>query len=330
MSDLQDYFFPIQPGFLNRNWSHGFDIYYKTEVESEAKFLQYAVYSPETHDQIYGRMSDPEADQQEFYIHETDLVHYYRDFLIKNLKEKIAAAEKPDAVILKEIYDLICRVLAEYFDDMASTRIFRALDDLAKVLAECMAKMDVTIPLVFGVANKENHTYSHCANVALYCTALGCMFKLKVEELQDLAMGGIYFDIGKKDVDYELLTKAGVLTQEEFKYIRKHPMAGKQVVAALKRYKPGTLSMVSDHHEKWNGEGYPAGLVGEKISIQARICGIMDVFSALTSDRSYRKRLPPAKAFSVMKNEMPGSFDNRILAFLLKSLTPQSQTAVAS
>ena len=118
-----------------------------------------------------------------------------------------------------------------------------------------------------------------------------------------LRRAGVVHDIGKVAVPEHLLLKPGPLTTEERKCIEQHPAAGEHICAPLKSFRH-VLPVIRHHHEKMDGSGYPDGLAGEGIPLTARILTTVDVFDALTTDRPYRKALPTAEAFRILREEV--------------------------
>ena len=115
-------------------------------------------------------------------------------------------------------------------------------------------------------------------------------------------------DIGKISVDTNILTKAGALTPEEWAEIRKHPEAGYRIARTVPE-----LSQIAEyilaHHERWDGKGYPQGLLGENIPLLARIISVVDSFDAMTNDRAYRKAKSPGDAAQEIRREAGKQFD---------------------
>ncbi|MPM32012.1 Cyclic di-GMP phosphodiesterase [bioreactor metagenome] len=127
----------------------------------------------------------------------------------------------------------------------------------------------------------------------------------KMDELELLAM---LHDIGKINVDQDILTKEGPLTEDEWRELKKHPEVGYRIANAnpeLRHIAEGILC----HHERWDGTGYLQGLAGEQIPLMARIITITDSYDAMTQDRVYRKAMPREKALAEIARNAGGQFD---------------------
>ncbi len=321
MDSISQYYREINRGFLDKAWRAGpeigFELYYRLDKsEREPQFLKFASYTPETRIKIRKLL---ESDShQKLFIHENDLIRYYRDFLIQNLNQSLSMKE-PFEKILKDGYQVAQMILREYFQSIGSSRILRSLGDVVNVMQTCMALGKMESKDIFKLTQRENEHHTHCANTGLYNLYLGTKFKMDPKEIQELGLGGMLFDIGKKTIPEPVLEKQGKLAPEEWQYIRKHPSAGKKVLNDMKCFTPNILAMAMEHHEKFDGSGYPAGLVGERISTVARICTISDVFNALVCKRQYRPSFTPFEALSEMKTKMNGQFDNRIFVEYIRA-----------
>lgn len=142
-----------------------------------------------------------------------------------------------------------------------------------------------------AVEQKDRYTYNHSARVSNYAVKTAAKMKFSKQKMENLYLASILHDIGKINIPEEVLKKPGKLTDEEFALIKKHPGDG----AAMIRETPyaDLADIVEQHHERVNGRGYPFGLKGADILLEAKIIGVCDTFDAMTEDRAYRQ------AFSV-------------------------------
>lgn len=324
MDSIAHHYREINRGFLSQGMAQSFDIFCRVENGGgEPRFMKFADYSPSTHDRILDLLDH--ADGQSYFIHETDLIKYYKEGLIKNLHSQMEKDPRSREG-LQQAYAIGTRIVKEYLQNIGSPRLLRTLSDTAALIEGFLSRSEIEFPEVFTLTSKENHTYTHCVNVGLYCMVLASKLRMKPDIVRELGLGGMLADIGKKSVACGILFKDGPLAPEEFKWVRQHPAAGKKVLNDMKCFSANILNMVGEHHEKFNGEGYPLGLAGERISLYGRVSAIMDVFAALTSKRYNHDPLTPFEAFTTMKTQMPGHFDERILVNFIKIL---AQKAVA-
>ncbi len=178
-------------------------------------------------------------------------------------------------------------------------------------------QLDTAEAVLFSMARaieaKDSYTQGHVERVSRLAVRLGEHLGLTPEELDALRKGGILHDIGKIGVPDRILNKAGPLNTEERKIIRMHPEQGAKICEKLKSIR-GAIPVIRHHHERLDGSGYPDQLSGEEIPLLARIMTIVDIYDALTTTRSYRKRLPPEVALEIMWDEAKkGWWDKRVL-----------------
>lgn len=147
--------------------------------------------------------------------------------------------------------------------------------------------------LAQAIELKDRYTRGHCDRVVESSVALGRLLGLQGQELTDLAHGALLHDCGKIGVPEIILNHPGGLDNEQMDIIRQHPVWGAEV-ARQAGMSPMAFNVILYHHERFDGQGYPAGLAGDAIPLEARIVAVADVYDALTSDRPYRKALLPA------------------------------------
>jgi hypothetical protein len=172
---------------------------------------------------------------------------------------------------------------------------------------------DVVISLARTIDAKDKYTEGHTERVSQYAVFLGERLGLSDRDLETLRIGALIHDLGKIGIDLNILNKPGRLTEEEFEQIKLHPLLGQQICSPLKALQE-VGDIIRHHHEKLDGSGYPDGLQGEQISQNARIVAIVDIFDALTTERSYRAALTVEEALSIMKQEADqGKLDSLLL-----------------
>jgi len=171
-----------------------------------------------------------------------------------------------------------------------------------------------------AIEAKDRYTSGHCDRVADYACRLATEAGIGEREMVWFRMGAFLHDLGKTEVAEEILNKPGRLTDEERAAMERHPLIGDEMLAPVE-FPWDIRPMVRSHHERWDGRGYPDGLSGDAIPVSARILRIADVFDALTTARSYRRRLSPDEALALMEED-EGSFDPEMFA-LFKRVFPE-------
>lgn len=162
-------------------------------------------------------------------------------------------------------------------------------------------------------------TLIHCLNVGMICSIFGDWLNLSPEECKYLTLSGLLHDIGKFNISNDIIHKPGRLTAEEFEIIKTHPIDGfHRVKNSSMSY--GVKMAILQHHERIDGSGYPYGFKANEIHEFARIVGIVDIYDAMTSDRTYRKRISPFCVLSILENEGHTMLDSKLLTVFLEQL----------
>ena len=177
-----------------------------------------------------------------------------------------------------------------------SERLRRAEDALEQTIA-CLG---TTLDAVQG---------QHVVRMVSYATRLGVAYGLSESDLRAVRWGAALHDVGKMRVPPEILGKPGPLSAAEFDVIVQHPQWGAQILERLEYLPQAARQAVLHHHERWDGQGYPSGLLAQRIPLTARIVMIADVFDALTSDRSYKQAWSPDTAAEFLIRESGRAFD---------------------
>ena len=164
---------------------------------------------------------------------------------------------------------------------------------------------------------KDRYTEEHSRETAELAVNVGKRLGLPAEQLRLLEYGALLHDIGKIGIPGYILQKPGQLTPEEFAIMREHPVIGERILASVPFLAP-LGPIVRAEHERWNGTGYPDGLKGEEIPIEARIIHACDAFHAMASDRSYRKALPLEEIMVEFRKETSHQFDPRVVDVMLE------------
>lgn len=165
-----------------------------------------------------------------------------------------------------------------------------------------------------AVEEKDMYTHAHGERVKEYSVRIGEKLMLSNAKMSYLHYAAGFHDLGKINVPDEILKKPGRLTAEEFEYIKKHPKDGENIVKGT--FIEESALAIGQHHERLDGSGYPLGLKGAEICLEAKIIGVADSYDAMTSDRPYRKGMNPADALREIKNLVGKHYDELIVSKL--------------
>jgi putative two-component system response regulator len=179
-------------------------------------------------------------------------------------------------------------------------RLKRLTDDL-----ESAESLFLTLGRI--IEARDPCTEGHCERLTDYATMLGIHLQLDQDDLDALHRGAFLHDVGKIAIPDRVLLKKGRLTRNEYELMKRHPVIGDNLCQTV-RSLDAVRCIVRHHHERIDGRGYPDGLSGDDIPLLAQIVSIADVFDALTTDRPYRKALPTATAYQMMREEACGGW----------------------
>jgi putative nucleotidyltransferase with HDIG domain len=188
------------------------------------------------------------------------------------------ALEHYDLVVAKQRYENHLEELVE----QRTAELDRALNSLEGAYRSTLKA------LTAALETRDSETHGHSERVVSYSLRLGREYGLNSDEMKSLEFGSLLHDIGKIGVPDSILRKPAKLTEEEWVRMREHPVHGQQILRGIE-FLQGAARVVAQHHEKWDGTGYPLGLRSEDIDICARIFAVADAFDAITSDRVYRR-----------------------------------------
>jgi diguanylate cyclase (GGDEF)-like protein/putative nucleotidyltransferase with HDIG domain len=181
--------------------------------------------------------------------------------------------------------------------------------------------------LALAIDAKDQTCQSHIRSVQLYAASVARAMGMPDNDVQGVKTAALLHDIGKLAVPEHILSKPGPLTPEEFQKIRAHPKVGADIVSSVPFPYP-VAPLILNHHERWDGKGYPAGLKGEEIPLGARILSVVDYFDALMSERPYHKAMGSEAAAALLRQESGRALDPVVVARFLE-LLPSLQIEAA-
>ena len=188
------------------------------------------------------------------------------------------ALEHQDLIVAKQRYENHLEELVE----QRTAELDQALNSLEDAYRSTLKA------LTAALETRDSETHGHSERVVTYSLRLGRECGLNSAQMKSLEFGSLLHDIGKIGVPDLILRKPAKLTEEEWVLMREHPLHGQQILRGIE-FLEGPARVVAQHHEKWDGSGYPLGLQREEIDICARIFAVADAFDAITSDRVYRR-----------------------------------------
>ncbi|MCU7373080.1 HD-GYP domain-containing protein [Paucibacter sp. O1-1] len=220
--------------------------------------------------------------------------------------------------------ELVNRSRQAVMDLFGEARMGRAIDaeQCLPLVEDVTASVERNPSALISLARlktKDNYTYMHSVAVCALMVALARQLGLSTQTVREAGLAGLLHDVGKMMMPLEVLNKPGQLSDAEFSTMRTHPVQGYQALKAGGAVPQSTLDVCLHHHEKMDGSGYPEKLVGEQISLMARMGAVCDVYDAITSNRPYKTAWDPAGSIQRMA-QWQGHFDPAVFQAFVKSI----------
>ena len=179
------------------------------------------------------------------------------------------------------------------------------------------ASRQALLGLAEAIEAKDPYTKGHCGRTAVYAMALAKELNLSESELETLEFGAFLHDIGKIGVKDSVLLKPGPLDDDEWKHMKIHPVVGYQIAVQLDMLKP-MIACIRNHHERWDGSGYPDKLAGEQIPILARVVCLADAYDAMATDRPYKRAIPMDECKVILRRQAGPQFDPHLVELFIE------------
>ncbi|MEF2144195.1 MAG: HD-GYP domain-containing protein [Desulfovibrionaceae bacterium] len=202
----------------------------------------------------------------------------------------------------REIHTQLLSVTRDFLKDARLGRPvdFEQAKPVVGALVDSVMRNENALLTIKYLKSFDEYTFNHCINVAVVATVYGKYLGLPENRLNELCQAGVFHDLGKALIPLEILNKPGRLTKEEFDVMRGHPQLGYDLLSSVQGPSEDTLRGVLEHHEKYDGSGYPSGLKGLEQGEFARILAVSDVYDALTSERVYKQGMLPSRAMRII------------------------------
>lgn len=251
----------------------------------------------------------------------------YRDFVRSVLDEAMGGPPAQQAIALREMSKI---VIKDVLADPRSGEGIRRTGEAVGSLVEFILENETSFYSLMKIQGHDYYTYVHSMNVCTFSVALGTAMGLpKKPDLEWLGLGTMLHDVGKSMVDPKLINKPGRLTEEEFKVMKDHVLMGYNTLKEHHNLPDVVLEPVAQHHEKISGIGYPYGLKDADIGRFGRISSIVDIYDALTTERSYKKAFSPFEALSFL-SKTRDDYDKDILNQFIVMLGKQMEKEAVS
>jgi putative two-component system response regulator len=221
--------------------------------------------------------------------------------------------QKLETAIERAFLQYEMRSLRDRYRNQIESEVSLRTFELEQTLEEIERSYRMTLSAVIKALEKrELETEGHNERMITFSLRLGYELGLDKDSIRDLELGTLLHDVGKINISDDILNKAERLNMTEWSAMKRHPTLGHDILRGIP-FLEGAAQIVAEHHECWDGSGYPYGLRGEEISIGARILSVVDAFDAMISDRVYRKGRSYDEAVAEMERFSGTQFDPMIV-----------------
>ncbi|MGE5372233.1 MAG: HD-GYP domain-containing protein [Solirubrobacterales bacterium] len=193
----------------------------------------------------------------------------------------------------------------------------RAVEKIVIDLIEELLGNPQVLVQLSEIRSYDDHTFDHSVNVGILSLMVGITMGLNRSKLKELGIGALLHDVGKIRVDQQILNKPGLLTADEYDHVKAHSELGFEMLRASDDVSLLAAHISYQHHERWDGNGYPRGLAGDQIHEYARIVATADVFDALMADRPYRPAYQANQAVTIINRLTNTHFEPRVVSALV-------------
>lgn len=231
--------------------------------------------------------------------------------LLEAIRDRQMAPEQKSRMVYHHSREMMDRLL-----EVPTAENIKAGKEAIRSVSELVLSDHDTATAMLRITAHDFYTYTHSVNVGFTSLMLAkTLFgNSDGHDMHELAAGFFLHDLGKVKVDPAIINKPARLTEAEMRRMRIHPYQGYKILKEADEMSEECRIVVMEHHELFDGSGYPKRIGGDQIHIYGRICCIADVFDALTAERSYKKAMTPFDALSLMRDKMPNHFDKKLFA----------------
>ena len=231
-----------------------------------------------------------------------------------DLTTRLTFSKKSDLYYIAESFNTMADVMQDLLNENANK--VEELNRKNELLAE--TNKDLVSSLVCAIEAKDRYTLGHSQRVSDYAVSLAKNLNMTKEQIDEIRVAGMLHDVGKIGIADEILNKPARLSIAEFEEVKKHPSIGSFILNTLE-LSDTTMEAINYHHERYDGKGYPLGLTGKELSMEAQIIALSDAYDAMTSDRPYRKAMTHEEAVTEIKRCSETQFNPDLVAVLEQS-----------
>lgn len=251
-----------------------------------------------------------------------DLERRLQEIARKQPEKPIASELKDEAARARRLHGEANKIVRSMMDDI---RLGQQIEiDRVEPLVENMVDSifrnpDALLPLA-RLKNHDDYTFEHSVSVCALLVAFGRGMKLSRDVIKEIALGGLLHDVGKARVADAILNKPAKLSDDEFAHMKSHVAQGVSLLRQTPGVSAAAMQVTSEHHERFDGTGYPGKLAGEGISLYGQMAAIVDVYDAISSDRVYHKGMSPTQALKKLLEWSSHHFDPQLVQTFIRAI----------
>jgi HD-GYP domain-containing protein (c-di-GMP phosphodiesterase class II) len=284
------------------------------------------VTSPEDIELLHEYCNDVFIDVERQALHVVDGVRPQHASKADSLRQTVQYADSAtlaeEAPRAREASDTACRVASQMLEDVRAGRKLSAetIDGAVRpVVASVLRNADAFF-WISALLRRDSYIYSHAVNCSALAAALGRHMGFPEETLVSLATGGFLFDVGKAELPEEVLNAPDQLDKEVFWSVKKHVESSLRIAEEAGIHDHDVMEMIATHHERFDGSGYPTGMLRTKIPLFGRMAAVIDSFDAMTSHRAYQKAMSRHEALQHLYRGHDQLYQRDIVEQLLQCL----------
>ncbi|MBI2471678.1 MAG: HD domain-containing protein [Planctomycetes bacterium] len=287
----------------------GCDLYLQNHVNNEVRYVLYCSGTSVV-------KSDKIEDLQRHQIRRLFIRKEDQKIYLKYVESSLKHIINDNRVDIKEkayiVYDVAKNIMTDVFEDPRSgEQVARSKNWVSNTIDFVMKSKGAYSNMV-NMISHDYYTYTHSVNVSVLGLLFAKYLGFDGNEMQAFGTGLLLHDVGKTQVDPDIINKKERLNDEEFAMIKMHVELGADILKQTGCVDSASFFPIMQHHEKYSGKGYPNGLKGDAIHKYGKMACIIDVYDALTTKRSYADARKPFSALKIMNDEMEGSFDGKL------------------
>src|SRR3990170_7757578 len=307
--DVSVEYIPVTLNAIRVDTLVGCDLYLENCINNEVSYVLYCS----------GKnviKSDKIEELQEHQIKTLFIRKEDKKIYLKYVESSLKHIVNDDRVDIKEkayiVYDVAKNIMSDVFEDPRSGEQVARSKTWVSNTIDLIIRSKGSFSGMMGMISYDYYTYTHSVNVSVLGLLFAKYLGIDGGEMHVFGTGLLLHDVGKTEIDPQIINKKERLNDEEFMKIKMHVDIGADILKQTGCVDSTSFIPIMQHHERYNGKGYPNGLRGDAMHKYGKIAGIIDTYDALTTKRSYADAKKPFSALKIMYDEMKGSFDVKL------------------